>query len=988
MDINKPEEKNTNPFKYFFHRLKNIWKNIWESKLYTFALLASICVLFLILLISYTSYLGGIYHFSSDDILQYYPYVDSFFKKIKDGSISLYDKGLLIGTSWFSGAYYIPLDFFTWIAFFLSYILPNEVAYNITVIARVCAGSMIFYYFLVRHHTTKTSFIGALILLISGMTQTYFIFTVYVGIIFYAPLAMLVVDLVIEKQKKWFFIIPIYILSVVLFDFYMAYMLIAFMCFYLVIKLHIEDYFSIWPKRDNFIFKNKTFWILFIKYMAFVLLGVIISMFFLLPSALYIVLESNRSQSKTEESMWYFCKSRYDDKLYIAHYFLQIINLYIPNETHQFCLTPGGAYIREHASLYITSGALIYLVYFFLIRKDRIINRYKFWVLAFNVAFFIPIFSRLMCLNNWPYVRWFFIPLMLNLYASCLAMDKNNLKIDKPYLKFVPMFVLAIGMALIIFVLKTNTSLFIHYDKDDEYFYYILIPALIFNAIYILLLLASFILDQINRHHKIIIKSIPILMASECIFAFALIYDSANNASTSYNNKRNNIERMNNNLVDLYGYNEASGYRINMYTSTARNLTNASILYGVNYGKFFQSFYNTNFNVLMTDIFNDSDSDWSRNLTYGYNLITGPLFNIKYVATNENINLPLEYYNLYVVTYSDNTEYYYEVKDDIPFIVYDKAFTSVSNMSFLEKHLALLDYAYIKIPAKNESNIDEKYFDVYYDNYNYLNDINFKFYDSADVINSVSPYIVGAYTSYSNYVNKVTLTNPETKENSSYFYYNFDNYINSSNNTNYVKEIINNSDALYIYPSDVDDRRLNDGWMYLKRENGNLFQGHHNIIYINHDYDDYSSLSVYAENVKNSSKSAVIQGFNFDVYDNFISNQNEYRNKEYSFKGSKMKIKFDMDKKDTPIIIKTGYAYSNSWEVSNSDYETICVDGSFLGIVVPSGTETVNISVKYVTPGIKYGIIISTFGVVAYLGLISPVLIKFTSNKIRKRKKQ
>ena len=188
MDINNLDEKNTNPFKYFFKRLKNIWNNIWKSKLYTFFLLFTICVLFLFLLISYTSYLGGIYNFSSDDILQYYPYVDSFFKKIKDGSISLYDKGLLLGTSWFSGAYYIPLDFFTWIAFILSYVLPNEVAYNITNILRVCAGSLVFYYFLVRHHSTKTSFIGAVILLISGMTQTYFIFTVYIGIVFYTRL--------------------------------------------------------------------------------------------------------------------------------------------------------------------------------------------------------------------------------------------------------------------------------------------------------------------------------------------------------------------------------------------------------------------------------------------------------------------------------------------------------------------------------------------------------------------------------------------------------------------------------------------------------------------------------------------------------------------------------------------------------------------------------------------------------------------------------
>ena len=54
---------------------------------------------------------------NSDDLIQYYPYVSGFFDKIKQGNVSLYDTSLFGGVSFFSAAYYIPLDIFTFIAF-------------------------------------------------------------------------------------------------------------------------------------------------------------------------------------------------------------------------------------------------------------------------------------------------------------------------------------------------------------------------------------------------------------------------------------------------------------------------------------------------------------------------------------------------------------------------------------------------------------------------------------------------------------------------------------------------------------------------------------------------------------------------------------------------------------------------------------------------------------------------------------------------------
>ena len=982
---------NTNLFKRFFIRLKNGYNKIFNNKLYAFLLLTTICVGILVLVISYTSYLGGIMNISSDDILQYYPYVDGFFDNIKDGSVSLYEKNLLIGTSWFSGAYYIPLDIFTLVAFLLSFIIPNEVAYSITNLGHVLCGALLFYYVLVRHHSIKVSFLASLILLVTGMTEAYYIFPIYLGIIFYAPLAMLLIDIVIEKKGKWFLFIPLYILQVVLFDFYIAYMLIAFLCFYLVIKMHIENYFSFSPKEKNFIFANKEFWRDFIKFMLYVFLGVIISMFFLLPSALYILTESNRSDNETKESMLYFCQGKYNDNLYYAHYFLQLINIYIPNEPHAFCLEPAGAYIREHASLYITSGALIYFVYFFTIRKDSKINRLKFWVILFNIMFMIPIFSKLLGLNSYPYVRWFFIPLMFNLYASILAMNHNNFKFgNKNYIKLIPIFILMIGVSLIIYVYKTDTPLFLHYSKGTDSFKMVLIPALVINISFMLILLSSFILEELNKHYEIVIKLIPILTITEVVIAFAVVFSNMDNSSSTYSYRKDVIKSQLKELDNIYNYDEADGFRINMYTKEARNQQNAGIFYGVNYGKFFQSFYNSNINVLMRDIYGDTDTDWSRTMTYGYSLVTGPLFNIKYVISSDNIHLPLDYYTLYSRTVDDKKEYYYEVKNAEPFIVYDKAFTETSNLpNYFERQLALLNYAYIKVPNGNETYIDKKYYDTYYDNYNYLYNNEFKFYSSNDVMNSIKPHLVGSYTdeysggSYKKYNTAFKLSGAETKENSSYYYYNLNGY--EDNGYYYIKDMINRADAINVYPDRVKDRQLTDGWMYLKNDDipGAFIQGHYNNIYIDHKYDDYKTISVYSSDTKSSSGCTVI-GYKYSIYDEFIAKQSEYRNKKYRFKGTKMDISFEMDSHDTPVIIKTAYAYSDSFKVNKKGYKTICVDGSFLGIVVPKNTTNVNIEVNYDTPGLKYGIIVSSIGIVAYIGLCSPIVI----NYIKKRKKK
>ena len=175
------------------------WNYIFQNKLNTFILLTIILTLFTLYLMIYPTYFGTFINYGTDDVAEYHIYIDSLFRKIKTGTLSLYDTGLYGGTSFFSGVYYFAVDFFTVIAFILSYVMPTAVADTLSMLLRIVFGSMIIYAFFARK-----GFKPIVCLLISfiyftgGVTQTELVFPVYVGVCFYAPLAMLLVDAVIE----------------------------------------------------------------------------------------------------------------------------------------------------------------------------------------------------------------------------------------------------------------------------------------------------------------------------------------------------------------------------------------------------------------------------------------------------------------------------------------------------------------------------------------------------------------------------------------------------------------------------------------------------------------------------------------------------------------------------------------------------------------------------------------------------------------------
>ena len=153
----------------------------------------------------------------------------------------------------------------------------------------------------------------------------------------------------------------------------------------------------------------------------------------------------------------------------------------MPNEPHRLCLVEAGDYVREHATLYVTSGGLIYLVYFFFIFKQKE-NRLKVWVVVFNILLLIPLFSIILGLNSAPYVRWFFIPYMLNIYAMAMAMDHMDFKLGNHNIfKIIPTIILITGITALFYVIIATPEIFIHYKNDETIFLPLLLISVAFN---------------------------------------------------------------------------------------------------------------------------------------------------------------------------------------------------------------------------------------------------------------------------------------------------------------------------------------------------------------------------------------------------------------------------------------------------------------------------------------------------------------------------
>ena len=912
-----------------------------------FILVISLLLISIVLTIYPLAY-NTFLNYNTDDVIQYYSYAISFYNKLKEGSLSLFDQGLWGGTSFFSNVYYLPLDIFFMFGFLLSYIIPTEFAYLFSNLLRVVFGSIILFIFLKRKNMKPVvCLLVGFIFFIGGMTEAEFVFPVYLGISFYAPLALLIVDYVIEKKNVYYLLIPLYTFITVIYDYYIAYMLIALMCVYFVIAYHLHE--------KRFFLRTLEFYLRLLELLLSIALGLLVSAFIMAPSLSYVLNESSRTDDSFDPSFIYFSQSVGNEiKVSIRHYFTGFTTFFTPNNPFNLALIGPGDYVREHYSFYLTSGGLIYLIYF-LFTRGKENNRLKIWVILFNIMFLMPIFSMIFTVSKLAYTRWFFIPYMINIYAMARGMNEMNMRVGKyNFVKIFPFIILVIGLFMNVFVLINNPDIFIHYNKgEDNYFYPILIGSIIFILVYLLILFLLFLLQVFKKKRAINIfsKLLVITIFGEVIFAG--IINFSNIGSTDYLYKHNNIDKEYYHLNDL-GYNTKDSYRINLYTNSAKSTTNTNVMHNMtNPTSFFQSFYNKSLNVYSKDMHSDYSDFWSRGSIYGYSLLNGPIWNMKYIVEEsdfEGLYLPSDYYN--ILDKKDNLTYY-EAKDTFNFIVYDSVFDTSAYDSFYND-IALLFSGYVR-KADNDSTKKDK-------------EIYNKIINSEIEIKNIESIRKNINKTYN--INTKTVSNPKSTDNG-YFIYDIKDDYND----------ILNMDSYYIYPYDSSLSTLENPHMYLKSvEDGKeyFYPLHYNVGYKNEDIKGEVTELWIQYKEENNSSYARLYGYSLDIIDDFIKSQNEYKNRKYEYNDSKIHIEFKNTNNKTKIV-KTGYTYSDDWIVSEG-YETCNIDGGFLGIIVKGDINDININLEFKPKYFEVGLKITALGCIIYLsmsiGLLGFLILK------------
>ncbi len=889
----------------FFKNLYNFIINAFNKPKDAAFLMFMIMFILIMIVVIITNARGGFFHFNTDDVIQYYPFMTEFISDVKNGTVSLYNSSFFLGASSYASAYYVPIDVFTLLTLIFSFVMKTESAYAFVNLLKPICGALVLYYALYRKgYKVRTSFFAGFILFVGGMTEAYFVFPVYLSLVFYAPLAILVADLFLEN-KKWSFLIPLYVFIIIFYDFYLAYMLLAFLFMYILIMGHVEDKYSFFGK--NTLIKNKNFYINFFLSIGLIIIGLMMSLVVLLPSVKYILNETYRSSG--EQELWAFSA---------RHYFTIWTNYFFANDPFCLMIRDAGDYVKEHVSFYMTIFGLIFFVYFFTL-KGKSNNRMKFWIILFNILFIFPVFSMIFSGNTVPYVRWFFIVYMFNLIGVVKALDYNDFHIDKKWYVITPIAtVLIAGLVTLIYVIAGNTDLFIHYKTDNQYFYPLLILGISIIGINIFFL---YLLTK-KKYNRLI----NVLFLIECISAFVIIMTNVKNTYSGYYKNQKEIYNVEKNLLKHTNYEINQGYRVNFDNTAAKAFTNTSSLAtNFNFGTFFHSFYDNDVNDLFSQGLRESSTSWSRNYNAYYNIAYAPIFNVKYIVVN--IGDVVDISNRYNLVYDDGRYYYYELSDLPAFSVVDTA-TNCHMTSMINRAEIISNYVWYD-DLSNEELLE------------LAADYNLKTITDSSTMRQKLNY------------NVKTLSKKPIKTDGSYFIYDISDIT--------VKDLIT------VYALDGDIRKLTYEDMYIRDTNNKVHGMNYQTIATDGTWQP-NELYVRFEQKENINQSIDIYVYDDAGYEGYIQEQSNFINRKFELNGDQMIIQFKANEAiETSRVIKTAYSYSADWKVNDPNYQVISINGGMLGILVPPNTTDVDIVLDFVPDGYKLGSLVSFLSITIYL---------------------
>ncbi len=985
----------------------------FSSKKSTFKFLALFVFTILFLLeISMILINNSFYNNASDDVLQYYTIIVDFIAGLKDGSISWFNLNNYFGASFFSDIYYIPIDIFTTITFSLSYLMPTEVAYSVTELIKIFIGVMAFAYYLsLNGMKNRTIFWMGIVYFIGGGTVSFMAFPVFLSLTVYMPIALLVIHYFFHK-KRW--IVPLFAFASIFYDFYLGYTILAFISF-----AYLIEYF----KKPNFKFLQ------FIKdsviFFMLILLGVVMSAVVAYPSIIYILEETYRSTGTF--NAWIINIGSYELKLFQPNIYIRFVAKIFTEQKPIGFYGFENDYATEHISLYISIIGFAYMSYVFFMR-DKISRIYKGAIIIGMLFMIFPLFSYVFSgTMDAPYTRWINMLPIFQVMILAHVFDKFGFeKVKMKYMTIIITFLLIVVGALIYYyIYRINHIVEPAYLASKE----IIIADTVLLCVSALYLLIFLIFGWFKKW-----TVVKLFFWIEFIVAIGYIYSgplSIRNKINTFENAHQ-IERfLDSNLntdefyrvyidIDNLGVEDTNFNRMMSYatnTSIFHSWTDAEtneiskLLYGVNE---YQS------------------KDKMNNFGYYLNHFLG----FKYVLVDAKSNYGLSpeifeliasdsNYKLYEMNEASGFKVYESYMTYTNFISYRSSNSDLATEKLLlfsalldSERYAVEDYNLeYNIPANDNlegsipiyttlsqstlvdvPGITDNTVRTFYKFTNEVLDITFP---AGAVYFKVGGLTVSDYGEvYMEFADNSTQScviqpdQPHQVKCGDFGQTPIAIYIENTEGVYYApvlkmrQEAAINRAAYLVF--DLSGMSLDDNIDITKFH----FNTSHDIekaFVLDEQGNEYNLIDgFYSSNLKPdklyvfktnqlyeyTNIFSLIMKYSYDDLENVTTLlDKDFTENEYlSIKNGKINLNYtNLSDSAYDQMIMIPVAYSDDWKfIGDTTYETLSINGGFLGIVIPNGTEEISISMKFIPKGLDIGALASLGGVLIYLGIFIP----------------
>jgi len=1024
----------------FLKRTVLFLKNFFDKKIFNNS---KNTILFLMLLISAVLFLiqlyiivfnNSVYNNNSDDILQYYVILEGFIRSIKEGSISFFDLNNYFGASLFSNLYYVPLDLFTLITLVLSYVMPTVIAVSLTEMIKIVVGVLLVSLYLnLKDYRPRTIFWVGLIYFVNGGTVSFMNFPAFLTMTVYLPLALIAIHYFFKKR---YYVVPIYVVLVVFYNFYLAYMLLAFTAF-----AYLIEYFKFHQ------FKIKDFLIKGFSFLSLILLGVLMSSVVLLPAITFISEETIRSTVTFKPwiiDLKFIELKLFDIQVYIR-YFAKMYSPQRPVSFRGFL----GDYKLEHVSNYLTiiGFMLMLLVFFMKDKKARVYQIMFAFLLIFTIfPFFSSVFSGTYIMEffshsdqaAFPYNRWLNMATVFEVLIIAHVIETYRFESFKRWQ------IWAVGIPM----LALGTYLVMYYAEQlatDDSLSGFVVDSLTYDRIFMIVSLVilglAMVIVLFKKFHLM-----KVLILVEIVLAVGYMFTSGFGSHNRLD-KFEEMNSVNDFLIEHIEEDQFSRVYVDMDRLNVEDRNFNQMTSFPTNTRIFHSWSDAETDAIANLLFGVNERQSKRKMNY-YSYYLSSFLGYRYVVT-ESMDISFQNSSSYELIARNEFYALYEIKNVDSFYVYDQYMT-YDELKTLKRNYSQItaERAFLKAVMIDE----ERYQDIYD-----FDDFIMPHVSMEDVSYDALPGSVRAYDLLyvSRQVDRSKLNDSQTQAT----YYEYDNFdidfqsgeialrdnqhgLDSYGEVFYVNEegeeiacrlsAYDESRTLIqcgqffspiekIYVEKVDDfdtapffvtrlERAISGRSYLVYDLENELEDIDRKV-IDFYFDDYeieknfildqdgnrinsiNGMYIAPENVKRIYIYKTADLYNEDnlfslplkysafepMTEDFIVDYDLVEDKDLVIQNSQIDLSFQYQTpSDVSNIVVIPVTYSDDWQfTSDQKYDKISVSGGFLGLVIPEGTESVDVTLKFVPKNIQNGLYLSLGGLFIFTGLVSyPYLIK------------